>query len=136
MNAERFLVEQRVARLATVSPDGQPHIVPVVFAYDGRHIYIVLDIKPKQAPPLELKRVRNIRANPRVALLVDRYAENWSRLAWVRVDGTARLLLRGKTHDAAIQLLRAKYPQYRKMRIEIRPVIQITVLHIAAWQAG
>jgi PPOX class probable F420-dependent enzyme len=93
--------------------------VPVVYAYDGKHIWIALDEKRKSVQPMQLERVRNIQANPHVALLVDRYSEDWNKLAWVRVDGTARILLRGKAHDAAIRMLREKYPQYRKKNEEI-----------------
>ncbi len=135
MDVHRFVARQRVARLATVSPDGRPHIVPVTFAYDGKHIWIALDEKRKRVRPMELKRVRNIQANPHVALLVDRYSEDWNRLAWVRVDGGARILQRGKAHDAAVRLLREKYPQYRKMKIETRPVIEIAVERVVGWEA-
>jgi PPOX class probable F420-dependent enzyme len=135
MDVEAFLSEQRVARLATVSPEGQPHLVPVVFANEDLRVYIALDAKPKHAAPLQLKRVRNIKANPQVSLLVDRYDEDWSRLAWVRVDGRARILQRGWVHNHAVGLLRAKYPQYREMQLENRPVIEITVERIAHWQA-
>ena len=135
MDPHPFLAIQRVARLATLSADGTPHIVPVVYAYDGKRVYIALDEKPKRVAPLRLKRVRNIAANPRVSLLVDRYSENWRRVAWVRVDGSARVLQRGKAHDTAIALLRAKYPQYRKMKLEARPVIEITVKRVVEWVA-
>jgi PPOX class probable F420-dependent enzyme len=135
MKLDRFLAAQRVARLATLSADGTPHIVPVVYAYDGKRIFIALDEKRKQVAPRRLKRVRNIQANPRVALLVDRYNEDWRTLAWVRVDGVARILQRGKAHDEGVQLLRAKYPQYRKMKLDTKPVIQITVKRVIEWQA-
>jgi coenzyme F420-0:L-glutamate ligase/coenzyme F420-1:gamma-L-glutamate ligase len=83
-----------------------------------------------------LKRVRNIMANPRVALLVDRYSEDWRKLAWVRVDGVARILRGGKAHDKAITLLRAKYPQYRRMKLEAMPVIDIKVKRVVSWAEG
>ena len=135
MDPQQFLAAQRVARLATLSADGSPHIVPVVYAYDGKRIYIALDDKPKRVAPLRLKRARNIGANPRVSLLVDRYSEDWRKLTWVRVDGVARILQRGNAHAAAIKMLRAKYPQYRKMKLETRPVIEITVKRVASWKA-
>src|SRR5574341_304336 len=117
MDLKSFLASQRVARLATVSANGTPHIVPVVYAYNGAHIYIALDEKRKRVAPMRLKRVRNIQANPRVALLVDHCDEDWGKLGWVRVDGAARILQRGEAHDRAIELLRAKYPQYRNMKL-------------------
>ncbi len=135
-SAERFLATHRVARLATVNADGAPHIVPVVYAFDGKRVYIALDEKPKRVAPIQLKRVWNIAANPRVALLVDRYSEDWRKLAWLRVDGAARILRRGKAHTAAIALLRAKYPQYRRMKLEARPVIEIQVKRVVEWKVG
>ncbi|MBI4788511.1 MAG: TIGR03668 family PPOX class F420-dependent oxidoreductase [Chloroflexi bacterium] len=135
MDIKRFLATHRLAHLATVSPNGAPHIVPVVYAYDGKHIYIALDYKPKRVLAMRLKRVRNIQANPRVSLIVDHYEEDWSKLAWVCVDGTARVLQRGKAHDAAIALLRKKYRQYRRMKIEGQPVIEIAVKRVVSWQA-
>ncbi len=134
MRAEAFLAAARVARLATVSADGSPHVVPVVYAIRGRRIYIALDEKSKRVAPLRLRRVRNITAEPRVSLLVDRYGENWRRLAWVRVDGVARILHRGKTHALAIALLRAKYRQYRKMDLEARPIVEIVVRRVVSWE--
>jgi PPOX class probable F420-dependent enzyme len=131
----QFLAAQRVARLATISAHGIPHVVPVVYAYDGKRIYIALDDKPKRVAPLRLKRVRNIAADPHVSLLVDRYREDWRKLAWVGVDGVARVLSRGKAHATAIKLLRAKYRQYREMNLEARPVIEITVKRIVGWTA-
>ncbi len=135
MDPQTLLKNQRVARLATTRPDGRPHIVPVVYTSDGKYVYIVLDDKPKRKPPMELQRVRNIQANPHVSILVDVYEEDWSKLAWVRVDGTARILWRGEAHDRGIQLLRAKYPQYRRMRIDADPVIRIKITRVVHWEA-
>ncbi|MFL6031294.1 MAG: TIGR03668 family PPOX class F420-dependent oxidoreductase, partial [Rubrobacteraceae bacterium] len=119
-----FLVRQRVARLATADAAGAPHAVPVCFAFSGGEIFIALDDKPKDVPPARLKRVRNILENPSVALVADRYAEDWSLLAFVMVRGRARLLEPGsEEHIAAIRLLRGKYHQYEEMRIEDNPVI-------------
>lgn len=136
MDLKSFLASQRVARLATVSANGTPHIVPVVYVYNGVHIYIVLDEKLKRVAPMRLKRVRNIQANPRVSLLADHYDEDWNTLRWVRVDGAARILHRGKARDRAIKLLQTKYLQYRNMRLEDRPVIEITVKRMVQWHAG
>ncbi len=136
MDIEKFIAEHRVGRLATVSPDQQPHIVPVVYAYDGEHIYIVLDEKPKSVPPLRLKRVGNIESNARVSLLIDEYDEDWKKLAWVRIDGIAKILSRTDTTTRAIELLRAKYSQYRKMELTNKPVIEITIKKKAHWEAS
>ena len=129
-----FLVRQRVARLATADEAGEPHAVPVCFAHSQGGIYVALDEKPKDVPPTRLKRVRNILENPHVALVADRYAEDWSLLAFVMVRGRAELLEPGaEEHAAAVRLLRGKYHQYEKMRIEENPVIVIRPTKVAAW---
>jgi PPOX class probable F420-dependent enzyme len=135
LDIEKFIAAHRVGRLATVSPSQEPHIVPVVYAYDGEHVYVVLDEKPKSLPPPRLKRVRNIESNARVSLLIDEYDEDWSKLAWVRIDGIARILSHADTTTRAIELLRAKYSQYRKMELTDKPVIEITIKKKAHWEA-
>lgn len=129
-----FLVRQRVARLATADAAGTPHAVPVCFACSRDAIYIALDEKPKHVPPARLKRVRNIIENPSVALVADRYAEDWSLLAFVLVRGRADLLEPGAgEHAAAVRLLRGKYHQYETMPIEENPVISIRPERVASW---
>jgi coenzyme F420-0:L-glutamate ligase / coenzyme F420-1:gamma-L-glutamate ligase len=131
-----FLVGRRVARLATSDAAGEPHAVPVCFAYSPGAIYVALDEKPKDVPPTRLKRVRNILENPKVALVADRYAEDWSLLAFVMVRGRAELLEPGTgEHAGAVRLLRGKYHQYEEMRIEENPVIAIRPSKVASWGA-
>src|SRR5918999_2320085 len=131
-----FLVRQRVARLATAASSGEPHTIPVCYAFDGLRVYIALDEKPKEVPPTRLKRVRNILENPSVALVADRYAEDWSMLAFVMVRGRAGLLEPGTSeHADAVRLLRGKYHQYEGMRIEDNPVISIKPERVASWGA-
>ena len=131
-----FLVRQRVARLATADSEGEPHVVPVCFACSRGAIYVALDEKPKDVPPTRLKRVRNILENPNVALVADRYAEDWSLLAFVMVRGRAELLEpSAEEHAAAVRLLRGKYHQYEKMRIEENPVIVVRPQRVASWGA-
>ena len=131
-----FLVRQRVARLATVSGSGEPHAIPVCFAYDGRLIHIALDEKPKDVPARRLKRVRNILENPNVALIADRYSEDWDLLAYVMVRGQAGLVEPyTPMHTAAVRLLRGKYHQYEKMALEENPVISISPQRVASWGA-
>jgi coenzyme F420-0:L-glutamate ligase/coenzyme F420-1:gamma-L-glutamate ligase len=126
--------QARVARLATADASGRPHVVPVCFAHDGRSFYTALDRKPKQVGLEELARVRHILANPNVSLLVDEYRENWGRLWYVLVRGTARLLTQGKELRRAHRLLRAKYPQYRSGLLpEDAPVIRIRAKRIIGW---
>lgn len=129
-----FLQSQRVARLATVDEQGQPFVVPICYAFDGRVIYSALDEKPKQVAPTQLKRVRNMLAHPRVGLVVDEYDEDWSRLAYVQIRGQAALVQPGtEEHAAAIGLLRAKYPQYWAMAIERQPVVRIVPENVSSW---
>ena len=131
---EALVSSQRVARLATADSQGTPHIVPVCFAYDGRHFYSVIDRKPKRAAsPLSLKRVRNIMANPRVALLIDVYYEDWGRLWFIMVLGRGELIERGEEYQRALALLKEKYLQYRAMDIEGRAVIKITPQRTTRW---
>ena len=129
-----FLVRQRVARLATVEGAGIPHAVPVCFALARESVYIALDEKPKDVPATRLKRVRNILQNPDVALVADRYTEEWDLLAFVMVRGRAELLEPAtEEHAAAVRLLRGKYHQYETMRIEENPVIAIRPERAVSW---
>jgi PPOX class probable F420-dependent enzyme len=109
--ARRLFASRRVARLATVRPDGAPHLVPICFALEGDTLYSAVDHKPKRSR--ELQRLANIAANPRVTLLVDHYDEDWSTLWWVRADGVARIAEVGEPpHARAVELLRSRYAQY------------------------
>ncbi len=113
--ARRMLAETRVARLATSDPEGRPHIVPVVFALGDDRLFLPIDHKPKRAEtPEGLRRIRNLRANPRASLLVDHYDEDWTRLTWVRVDGGVDLVTEGPDYRDALARLAGKYPQYRE----------------------
>jgi PPOX class probable F420-dependent enzyme len=128
-----FVQSARVARLATADNKGRPHVIPICFALDGKELFSPIDEKPKKTAPLRLKRIRNIRANPHVAVVIDRYDENWRQLAYVLIKGRAKILLNGPKHKRAIQLLRKKYPQYKKMRLEERPIIRITPKGYKCW---
>ncbi len=131
-----FLVRRRVARLATADGAGEPHVVPVCYAYSQGVIYVALDEKPKDVPPARLKRVRNILENPHVALVADRYAEDWNLLAFVMVRGRAELVgPDAGEHADAVRLLRGKYHQYERMKIEENPVIAIRPERVASWGA-
>ncbi|MEE8177534.1 MAG: TIGR03668 family PPOX class F420-dependent oxidoreductase [Acidobacteriota bacterium] len=126
----------RVARLATADAAGKPLVVPVCFACGQRSIYSVVDEKPKRVPAARLRRLRNIEANPQVSLLVDHYEENWRRLSYILVEGSAEVLPAGKEHRAAIGLLRRKYAQYRKMQLDNKPVFKISPRRLISWKAG
>ena len=126
---ERFRRE-RVARLATVGEDGAPHLVPVTFAVSGDRVMIAIDHKPKTTT--NLKRLRNIRSNARVALLADHYADDWTRLWWVRADGSARVVESGDERNSSMDLLVEKYDQYRAHRPE-GPLIVVDVARWSGW---
>jgi len=131
--ARAFLEGARVARLATVDAHARPHLVPIVFVVVEGCLYFPLDAKPKRVPPERLRRVRNLQENPSVAVLVDRYEEDWSRLAFVLVEGEADLLTEGPERDRALEALQAKYPQYRAMPLEGAPVVRIRPRRATAW---
>ncbi len=124
----------RVARLASVDADGAPHLVPVVFALAGDTVWTAVDGKPKGGTAL--RRLTNIAANPRVAVLVDEYTEDWAALWWARADGVARLLrVLDPQAQRGIGLLRERYPQYATIPIP-GPVIAIEVRRWSGWSAS
>jgi PPOX class probable F420-dependent enzyme len=127
-----FLAAQRVARLATADAAGRPHVVPICYALVRDKVYFTIDEKPKKKPA-RLKRLANLRANPRAALVVDRYDEDWSRLGWVMLRGAAEIIESGPEHDEAQAALRARYPQLAAMRIEELPVVAVRVDHASSW---
>lgn len=123
----------RVARLATVAPGGLPHLVPVVFAVaadNGDVVYTAVDAKPKTTR--RLRRLANIDSNPGVSLLVDHYADDWTQLWWVRVDGVATVHTDGDALELGRLLLRAKYPQYQSVSLD-GPVIEVAVRRWSSW---
>ena len=137
--ARRFLEAHRVGHLATAGADGAPHVIPVCYALDDAGLYFVADEKPKRRPPRELLRLRNLRENPRAAVVVDDYDEDWTRLGWVLVRGPARLLTEPTAYAAALGLLRARYPQYRAMALEDpdrNPVVRVEPARVTLWRAG
>jgi PPOX class probable F420-dependent enzyme len=133
-DAERqFLEQQRVGHLATADLRGVPHVVPVCFATLRDSLYITIDEKPKRSSPFALRRLRNIAANPAVAIVVDRYSEDWTWLGWVMLHGRAEILSAGAEHRDAQELLRARYPQLRSMQIAQHPVIAVRIERTASW---
>lgn len=130
-NRTRF-TQAPVARLATVGRDRAPHLVPVVFAVRGDEIFTAVDAKPKTTR--RVRRLANIAGNPRVSLLVDHYAADWSQLWWVRADGDAVVHDGGPVLRTGYDLLRAKYPQYESVALT-GPVIAVTVHRWASWNA-
>ncbi len=124
----------RVARLATVDAEQTPHVVPICFACEGSVFYTAVDRKPKRVAPSRLARLKNIQGTPQVALLVDQYDEDWTRLWYVLVRGEAKLVSDSVEHQRAIFALRAKYRQYdTDMLADDAPVLRITPVRITAW---
>ena len=133
-NQLAFLLDQRAGRLATTSGEGVPHVIPICYACDGANVYIALDTKPKRVAPTRLRRIRNILENPRVALVIDRYSDDWSELAYLLIQGTAALVYPGEAeHSRAVALLRERYLQYLAMPIEQQPVIAIRPAKVVEW---
>jgi PPOX class probable F420-dependent enzyme len=118
-----------VARLATIRPDGSPRLVPICFALDGDTLYSAVDEKPKRTR--RLARLADIERDPRVEVLIDHYDDDWSQLSWVRLHGRARVVERD---ERALELLRAKYPQYRA-RPPGGPFIVVTIDARTSWSA-
>jgi PPOX class probable F420-dependent enzyme len=125
-----------VAVLATVGPDGAPHVVPVVFAMSnvssGATVYTAVDAKRKTTH--RLRRLANIAANPRVSMLVDRYDEDWNQLWWVRADGLATVHDAGEEMATGYALLRQKYTQYDRIALD-GPVVSVAVTRWSSWRA-
>lgn len=124
----RLVQEARVARFATVRPDGRPHVVPVVFAVEEDVLYSSVDEKPKSSR--RLQRVTNMRREPRVSVLVDEYDEDWTQIWWVRLDGRADVLEDGPGRERGLELLAEKYSQYRDMPIQG----EVIVVRIESWR--
>ena len=133
---DRFLRSARTGHLATADANGQPHVVPVCYVFDGESIYSVLDAKPKSVSLRQLRRVRNIMANPKVSLVVDHYEEDWSRPQYLMVSGDAELLESGEESALPIAMLREKYPQYQAMDLDQSPVIKIVPARFVPWSSG
>lgn len=134
--AERYrrFAAAPLARLATLRADGTPRLVPITFALvDGLICSVVDEVKAKRT--MRLARLADVARDPRVGLLVDQYAEEWSRLWWVRVDGTAAVLADGPERTAAVTALRAKYPQYEHAELA-GPVLAVTPTRWTGWTAG
>jgi PPOX class probable F420-dependent enzyme len=136
--AERHLLAAaRRATLATIGPDGRARLVPICFVVDDDVLWTPLDDKPKAVADVhDLARVRDVVARPDVTVLVDRWAEDWSELAWLRLHGRASLEAAGDVPRVVIDALRAKHPQYRDHDLEHRPCIRIDIDTVTAWWAS
>lgn len=129
----RRVAEARAGRLATVTAEGKPHLVPVCFVLAEDDLYWAVDHKPKARR--DLARLRNLAVNPQAELLVDHYEEDWAQLWWVRVGCSAAVLEYGPEAERALDLLAAKYPQYRARRPD-GPVVRMRTVRWSGWSGG
>ncbi len=130
----RYLNQTRVGHLATANDRAEPAVVPICFGLVNDRIVSAIDEKPQTVEATDLRRVRDIRDNSRVALIADRYREDWSNLSWLQIRGRAGLLLPADEHHGpAVRALRDKYDQYREHNLEERPVIRIEVNQTVSW---
>ncbi|GAC1647833.1 MAG: TIGR03668 family PPOX class F420-dependent oxidoreductase [Candidatus Dormibacteraceae bacterium] len=131
--AMQRLSNSAVARLATVNEEGRPHLVPIVFVVEKDTLYFAVDAKPKRTT--ELKRLKNIAANPAVSVLADHYEDDWTKLWWVRADGTARVVTDTTEAERAIDLLGKKYEQHRRER-PAGPVVAVHIDRVTGWSGA
>jgi PPOX class probable F420-dependent enzyme len=135
--ARELLTTARVAHLATSDQYARPHNVPIVFVWRDPVLYTPLDRKPKRDDDWHaLRRVRNIETNGRVAVVVDRYEEDWSELAWVLLEGVATILESGEERENAAVMLREKYAQYATLSLDGRPIVRVDIEHATEWSSG
>ena len=133
----RFIESHRVAHLATANAQGRPSVIPICYAFPDAVFYSVIDEKPKTVSSNQLQRIQNIRSNPNIALVIDDYSEDWESLAYLHVRCLAEILEPGTTqeHSVAITALRARYPQYSSMHIDVQPVIKLVPQRLRFWSA-
>ena len=135
--AERdLLADARRATLGTIDPDGRPRLVPICFVVVEDVLWTPLDEKPKTvADPRALARVRDIEERPEVTMLVDRWSEDWTDLAWLRLRGRA-VLVEPPLPTAILEALLARYPQYASHDLRARPAIRIQIERVITWMAS
>jgi len=131
----RYISKKRIAHFATCDGKGAPTVIPICFVYHSGIVYTPLDKKPKKILPTKLKRVKNILENPFVSLVVDKYNEDWQRLSYVLINGTASLIYSGQEYESALDMLCGKYKQYSEMKLNKLglPVIKIVCNKIITW---
>ena len=134
--ARALIASSRTAHLASADQYARPHVMPIVFVWEEPTLYFPLDRKPKRDDDWHmLRRVRNIETNGRVAVVVDRYDEDWTRLAWVLLEGQATIIETGTERDRAAALLAAKYAQYAGSALDGRPVVRVVIERTVSWRA-
>lgn len=130
-----FIQTQKIARMATVDKSGKPLVLPICYAYDGNYIYTPIDKKPKRVAPMELNRIKNIVNNPNVSVVIDRYYEDWTRIAYIIIHCTAEVIDGGKEYRESLRILSEKYRQYKHMKLSQLglPVIKIIPNRFISW---
>lgn len=130
----QYIEQARIGRLGTADEEGRPHVVPICFALVDDHVVTPIDEKPQRVSPDELRRSQNICENPRVALVVDHYTEDWDRLGWVQVRGSATRCSSGEEpHSVGVSALEEKYDQYAEQNLDARPLIRIIPGSVRSW---
>lgn len=128
-----FIASQRVAHLASADGSAVPHVVPICFVLVSGTIYTAIDAKPKRVDARRLRRVRNILDNPQVALVFDRYVEDWARIGYVMVSGRGSFVDDENERSLAEVSLRQKYPQYRDLLPAGSPITRIEPSRVVSW---
>ena len=132
---QHFIKSHIVARLATANVNGQPHVIPFCYAFNGEHVYFVVDQKPKRQTGKPIKRIRNMLENPQAAIVIDDYDDDWTQLAYVLITGTTAMVDDEWEYGEMLALLRGRYPQYREMdlRFSNNTMVRITPTKVHAW---
>lgn len=127
----------RVAHLATADQYARPHVVPIVFVWIEPDLFFPLDRKPKQSEDWhQLRRIRNLETNGRASVVVDRWDEDWTRLAWVLLEGIATIHEQGEDRERAASWLVEKYAQYGTHGLDGRPIVRVAVERAAEWHSA
>ena len=134
-SVQRFINTHVVARLATADSNGQPHVIPFCYVFDGERVYFVVDQKPKRQTGKPIKRIRNMLENPYAAIVIDDYDDDWTQLAYVLITGTTALVDNETEYDRLLVLLRERYPQYWGMELTFanNSMVRITPTKVHAW---
>lgn len=133
---EDFIRSHRLAHLATCDEKNNPHVIPIVYVFDGEFIFSPIDKKTKKLSPGQLRRIKNIEENSAVSIVIDDYCENWEKLAWVQIRGKAEILKSGSEYQRAVRLLNDKYSQYKKMLLDDCLIILVKIEKCLSWIAN
>ena len=130
-----FIQSHRIAYLATCDEKNNPHVIPIVYVFDGKFLFSPIDKKAKKLSPGQLRRIKNIKENSSVSIVIDDYSENWEKLAWVQIRGNAEILDSGSKYQKAVRMLSEKYSQYKEMPLDDCLMIVVKVEKCLSWMA-